>query len=210
MLTLTIKDYLEIKDLTYSEVKDIDVSPFEKIKLILDYFNSNESYDSFTIIEYNNFMKEYEYLLQDPKEIKIDIKPFTFGNYIDLFTFFDKQPLKFAKIFGINEEDEAGKYIYCRNYFMKYYNNLKEKYPIIYVGEQNEDIDTTTIVNRKERKDVEEQQNKEKLQQRFSWLSIVYYLSNNDITKYNEIVGLSNLFVHNWLGYSLMKDKGQI
>lgn len=212
---MTISNYIDIL-----EIRKEDIDTFEKIQLTTHYLGlidiDDVMYENMNTVEYNEFMREYGYVIQDPSplEFDFDMNKISFGQYIDLFSYYTKQDLiGFSRILGLSLDDDSSKLIFGINLFNNQYNLFKEKYPLIYGSNSDDEInqeEINKIENRKERKELQDEYNKHKLQQKFSWISVVYYLADGDITKYDNIIGQNNNFVHNWLGYKLLKDKGEI
>lgn len=211
-VNITVEQYIEIEQVKKENTNLIDkIIYLNHILGIRDMYD--DIYDEYTITDFKKELENISFIKTQPPIIKpdnaISVSKSDFGLYIDTFEYLNNE--KYIEFLNRVEcENNVCFLMWYIDDFNKFYNTLREKYSNIYPKTKTEYIDTSTIKNRKERFQLEQEQNKAKRQEKFSWLNILYVLSDGDLTKYETIINTNTVLVHNWLSLMILKNNNQI
>ena len=185
----TYKHELNINDDTYY------LKPFKQLTLAefidLEYFVTND------YINYISHIASVFYKQIDKDKWKnVEFEPYIYSPF-ERFELFDD--LKITDIYGIVPD------------YLKYRNEFLNKYENLFNSEDEDDEETININDfdtAEEYKDALKQNEFNKKSKKWGWESLLFELTDGDITKTEEVGNLSLIFVFNML--SMRKDMGYL
>jgi hypothetical protein len=172
----------------------IDISPEFKFKTFealtlgefidIEFFFANNYIDNLT----NILTILYRKYKTGPWN-QIEFEPYDVIDYITRKNEFVEIPIGY--VYGI------------LNAYLQFRKEFTERYSLIFepeIEENDEDgVIDPRILQMMAENNEEKNELEEKIQQKWSWESMIYQLANNDITKVNEITDLGLIFVFNML-----------
>lgn len=219
---ITLDTYFEIEEIKGDTTLDL----FDKIIYLAELVgirNSDDEYwDNIEYQDLSNEMYIITFCSSKPQSETLNIwntNTITFGQFIDIFENYKKNNWK-KMLLLIDETIDTdsisiSRFLYYKEAFENYYNKLTETYKVLYPKGDDGSLDDIeeqikNEVNVKIKNELKEQVSKEKHRTTFNWLLLIQNLCNDDITKYKEVIGMSNIFVHNWMALNELKRNGQV
>lgn len=221
---ITLTEYLEILDIK----KDDSIDILDKIIYYNQIFGirdtDDEYWDNLLISNIKNEMYIVKFINNKVNSEKLgdlwNTNKITLGEFIDLYESYKINDWKvFLNVLNISINDiTIQRFLYYKESFEKYYEKLKNSYKVLYPEgketNENDLLDYEEIIkkekNAKVKKELKAELTKDKNKKTYHWLNLVYFLCDGDITKYKEVIGMSNILAHSWLALRIMKNNGQI
>lgn len=219
---ITLDTYFEIEEIKL----DTSIDLFDKIIYLAELLgirNSDDPYwDEIEYTDLSNEMYIITFCASKPSSETLNIwntNSITFGQFIDIFENYRKSNWK--KMLSViddtidTENITISRFLYYKESFETYYNKLTTTYKVLYpAGESGslDDIEKTieNETNIKVKNELKKEVSKEKHRTTFNWLLLIQNLCNDDITKYKDVIVMSNIFVHNWMSLNELKKNGQV
>jgi len=194
---ITIDQWIEIQELRSEELTGSEF--FIEASYILDPGFDD---DELTAEDLRNIRKELSFINTTPTPINpqktVEFRSLPLGKFIDLETYLTKHPLH-DKIFEVGDilfplrvagHDKIVEVIGGINDYLKYRENLLDKYKGIFQVEEDEDYEPEEGEEHEPEEDTPES--------KWGWLAVVYNLAAGDITKVNDIMNMPHIMVLNW------------
>lgn len=192
------------------------------LAILTDTMPDDEYWKEYDVEELHSLIKELNWLKADPKFEKLEgfktlnIEKILLGEWIDLDYFFQDYFTNLHLIAAIFLKQNGEEYdydIYERGesfhelpvthffwlikYFLDYKKHIIFTYSTLYGPQIEDDYEEPIEYDEEELKDIEE----EKINEKWSWESVLYKLSDGDITKYDQILKMPLIFILNQLSF---------